>query len=168
MSCLLFKAVSIHCSLRSSLIKVYTVCHSVRIFWIHYSLIKPHCSNFRNTTASFEGVQILWIFTYKLLWIPPLDDLCEFFKVLRHKKGRRWNCLVYLTHRVLIKVGMQWINNLMWFESDSRWRRNAMWVACKVLPFSTKWVASKVNVRPLTLHRTHYVQWMSEKFFSYY
>ena len=27
---------------RSSLIRVYTVCHSVCIVWTHYSMIEPH------------------------------------------------------------------------------------------------------------------------------
>ena len=32
---------------RSSLIRVYTVCHSVCIVWTHYSMVEPHSSNFR-------------------------------------------------------------------------------------------------------------------------
>ena len=47
---------------RSSLIRVYTVCHSVCIFWMHYSMIKPQCSNFRVITANFSGVRIFRIF----------------------------------------------------------------------------------------------------------
>ena len=35
---------------RSSLIRIDTVC----IFWTHYSIIKPHCSNFRTITAIFQ------------------------------------------------------------------------------------------------------------------
>ena len=50
------------CSWRSNLIRVYTVCHSVCIFWIHYSMVKPPCSNFRVITANFWCVQILgWL-----------------------------------------------------------------------------------------------------------
>ena len=41
---------------RSSLIRVYTVCHSICIFWTHSCMAKPHCSNFRLTTAIF------WVF----------------------------------------------------------------------------------------------------------
>ena len=33
---------------------VYTVCHSVCIFWTHYSMVEPHCSNFRIITAIFR------------------------------------------------------------------------------------------------------------------
>ena len=32
----------------SSLIWVYTICHSVCIFWLNYYLIKPHCLQYRN------------------------------------------------------------------------------------------------------------------------
>ena len=48
------------CSL-SSLIRVYTVCHSVCIFWTLYCMVKPPCSNFRIITAIFWGVWIFWI-----------------------------------------------------------------------------------------------------------
>ena len=48
---------------RSSLIRVYTVCNSGCIFWVHYSSVKPSCSNFRVITANFLGVRIFRIFT---------------------------------------------------------------------------------------------------------
>ena len=34
-------------------IRVYTVCHSVCIFWIYYRIVKAHCYNFRLITAIF-------------------------------------------------------------------------------------------------------------------
>ena len=37
----------------SSLIMVYTVCHSVCIVWTHYSMVEPHSSNFRVITTKF-------------------------------------------------------------------------------------------------------------------
>ena len=40
---------------RSSLIWVYTVCHSVCILWTQYSMVKPHCLNFRIIIAIFWG-----------------------------------------------------------------------------------------------------------------
>ena len=43
---------------RSSLIRVYTVCHSVCIVWTHYSMVEPHSSNFRVITTNFLGVRI--------------------------------------------------------------------------------------------------------------
>ena len=43
---------------RSSLIRVYTVCHSVCIIWTHFSMVEPHSSNFRLITTIFLGVLI--------------------------------------------------------------------------------------------------------------
>ena len=43
---------------RSSLIRVYTVCHSFCIVWTHYPMVKPHSSNFRVITANCLGVRI--------------------------------------------------------------------------------------------------------------
>ena len=51
------------CSQRSSLIWVCTVCCSVCIFWMHYSMVKPPCSNFMVITANVSGVQIFRSFT---------------------------------------------------------------------------------------------------------
>ena len=45
------------CSWRSSLIRVYTVCHSICTFWTHYAKVQPPCSNFRTITANFSIVQ---------------------------------------------------------------------------------------------------------------
>ena len=45
------QTVWIKISYRSSLIRVYTVCHSIYIFWTNYSLVKWCCSNFRRITA---------------------------------------------------------------------------------------------------------------------
>ena len=42
----------------SSLIRVYTVCHSVCIVWTHYSMVEPHSLNFRVITTNFWGVRI--------------------------------------------------------------------------------------------------------------
>ena len=39
-----------------SLIMVYTVCNSVCIFWTHYSVVEPHCSNFRIITAMCPNI----------------------------------------------------------------------------------------------------------------
>ena len=48
---------------QSSLIRVYTVCHSVCIVWTHYSMVEPHISNFRVITTNFLGVRIFRKFT---------------------------------------------------------------------------------------------------------
>ena len=34
-------------------IRVYTVCNSICIFWMHYSTVKPSCLNFSVITANF-------------------------------------------------------------------------------------------------------------------
>ena len=55
---------SLHClPSRSSLIWVCTVCHSVCIVWTHYSMVKPHISNFRVITTNVLGVRIFRKFT---------------------------------------------------------------------------------------------------------
>ena len=47
----------------SSLIRVYTVCHSVCTVWTHYSMVEPHSSNFRVITTMFWDVRIFRKFT---------------------------------------------------------------------------------------------------------
>ena len=49
--------------LRSSLIRVYTVFHSICIVWTHYSMVDPHSSNFRVITTNCLGVRIFRKFT---------------------------------------------------------------------------------------------------------
>ena len=44
---------TVQTQLRRSLIRVYTVCHSVCIIWTHYSMVEPHSSNFRVITTNF-------------------------------------------------------------------------------------------------------------------
>ena len=38
-------------------IRVYTVCNTLCVFWIHYSKVKPSCSTFRVFTTNFSGVR---------------------------------------------------------------------------------------------------------------
>ena len=47
----------ISCSSRSSLIRVFTVCHSIYIFWSKNPLVWPFCLNFRMITAKFSSVR---------------------------------------------------------------------------------------------------------------
>ena len=44
--------------IRSSLIRVYTVCHSVCMVWTHYSMVEPHSSNLEWLR------QIVWVSEY--------------------------------------------------------------------------------------------------------
>ena len=57
-----------------SLIRVYTVCHSVCIVWTHYSMVEPHSSNFTVITTNFWGVRIFRTFTVRKAW--KLDSYC--------------------------------------------------------------------------------------------
>ena len=59
----------------SSLIRVYTVCNSVCIFWMHYSTVKPSCSNFSVIKANVLGVRIFRSFTVTSLKIHLLCSL---------------------------------------------------------------------------------------------
>ena len=49
--------------LRSSLIRIYTVCHSFYIFWRHYFIVKLNCFILRITTVAGLGVPIFRVFT---------------------------------------------------------------------------------------------------------
>ena len=64
---------------QSSLIRVYTVCHSICIVWTHYSQVEPHSSNFRVTTTNVLGVRIFRKFTV----YPQVDpkDLMRYLEI---------------------------------------------------------------------------------------
>ena len=53
-----------------SLIRVYTVWHSVCIVWTHYSMVESHSSNFRLITTNVLGVRIF----RKITVIHPKED----------------------------------------------------------------------------------------------
>ena len=48
----------------SSLIRVYTVCHSLCIIWMHYSKLKPPCLTFRMIKVIFWVSEFFWISWY--------------------------------------------------------------------------------------------------------
>ena len=50
---------TVQTQIRLLLIRVYTVCNSVCIFWMHCSMVKPSCSSFKVITANCFGV---WMF----------------------------------------------------------------------------------------------------------
>ena len=75
------------CTLRSeeqSRIRAYTVCHSVSIIWMHYSTVKPHCSNFRVITANFVVSKFLGCLHY----VNTSFSLSSFSVIGHH----RWCC----------------------------------------------------------------------------
>ena len=49
--------------LKSSLIRIYTVCHSFYFFWRHYFIVKLNCFILRTTTVAGLGVPIFRVFT---------------------------------------------------------------------------------------------------------
>ena len=51
-------------STQPSLIRVYTVCNSLCIFWMHYSKETPPCSAFRVITINFRVSEILGFLWY--------------------------------------------------------------------------------------------------------
>ena len=67
---------------RNSLIRVYTVCNCVCIFWMYYSTVKLSCSNFRVITANVFGCPKFLIFTV-IVW-----NLKNFKDYFRHLEAR--------------------------------------------------------------------------------
>ena len=64
--------------LRSSLIRIYTVCHTVYIFWRHYCIVKLNCFILRTTTVVSLGVPIFRVFTVMfVLWLRPLRKMVD-------------------------------------------------------------------------------------------
>ena len=55
--------------LKSSLIRIYTVCHSFYIFWRHYFIVKLNCFILRTTTVAGLGVPIFRVFTVCLTFL---------------------------------------------------------------------------------------------------
>ena len=49
--------------LRSSLIRIYTVCHSLYIYWRHYFIVKSNGFILRTTAVAGLGVPIFRVFT---------------------------------------------------------------------------------------------------------
>ena len=66
---------TVQTQIRSSLIRVYTVCNSLCIFWMHYSKETPSCSTFRVITTNVFSVRIFRKFTVCTFWW-----LCKSFK----------------------------------------------------------------------------------------
>ena len=54
--------------LESSLIRVYTVCNSLCIFWMHFSMVKPPCSKFRVLQQIFWVSEFLGVLRYCIFY----------------------------------------------------------------------------------------------------
>ena len=59
--------------LRSSLIRIYTVCHSFYIFWRHYFNVKLNCFILRTTAVAGLGVAIFRVITVRIFFIHFLE-----------------------------------------------------------------------------------------------
>ena len=53
--------------LKSSLIRIYTVCNSVYIFWRNYFIVKLNCFILRTTMVVSLGVPIFRVFTVSII-----------------------------------------------------------------------------------------------------
>ena len=80
------------------LIRVYTVYHSVCIFWTHDSVVKRYCSNFRIITAIFWMPEI-WEFVWYLQAL--LFGTPVFFSLLLYSIIHALKSLHVLGNRVL-------------------------------------------------------------------
>ena len=75
--------------LEDSLIRVYTVCHSVCIVWTHYTMVQPHSSNFRVITTIFLGVPIFRTSNqWKIIFFKLLQPLFHQFLKKHHPHNR--------------------------------------------------------------------------------
>ena len=84
---------TVQTQIRSSLIRVYTVCQSVCIIWTHYSMVELHSSNFRVITTNFFGVRIFRKFTVHLA-IPCISYLHPRFPLkppFYHQESSDWS-----------------------------------------------------------------------------
>ena len=76
--------------LRSSLIRIYTVCHSFYIFWRHYFNVKLNCFILRTTTVAGLGVPIFRVFTVMMF-----GDVMVTFLILISKQSEQWNHTIW-------------------------------------------------------------------------
>ena len=77
-----------------SLIRVYTVCNFLCIFWMHYSKEKSFCSTFRVITANFWVSEILGCLRYCKI----LGDVWFFRQISRSEISKlRWAIVMILS-----------------------------------------------------------------------
>ena len=108
--------------LRSSLIRVYLVCHSVYMFWMHYCTV--HCSNFRITTTIFQVSEYLGILRYISVWTVlqykiSLLTLESFVSLVTRyfQLGQKIICVFQVS--ALKKLGMVCWHNILFYRNIS-------------------------------------------------
>ena len=97
--------------LRSSLIRIYTVCHTVYIFWRHFCIVKLNCFILRTTTVVSLGVPIFRVFTVHL---PFINRSRSILNVSLH--GNLENCMTsteIAIHKLLIAGVVIWVYQLL-------------------------------------------------------
>ena len=71
--------------LRSSLIRIYTVCHSFYFFWRHYFIVKLNCFILRITRVARLGVPIFRVFT-----VVHLYEVHVHVELIHYLQCQRW------------------------------------------------------------------------------
>ena len=118
----------------SSLIRVYTVCHSVCTVWAHYSTEEPHSSNFRVITTNLLGVQI-----FTVCFVPPSSH--SYVHILNHiscKLGQLSRALGWYSNLNHISCNLGQLSRaLCWYSSLNH-------ISCKLgqLSWALGWYSS--------------------------
>ena len=135
----------------SSLIRIYTVCHSVCIVWTHYSMVEPHSSNFSVIRTNFWGVRIFRKF---------MVTLAEHNEGLWLRACRRWSgapewyspCRTFIVPEAQAVIAFSALNSCsvitrwnMWVilvvAESEYWQRLPCFInyfICRILWFSCK------------------------------
>ena len=121
----------------SSLIRVYTVCHSVCTVWAHYSTEEPHSSNFRVITTNLLGVQIFRKFT--VCFVPPSSH--SYVHILNHiscKLGQLSRALGWYSNLNHISCNLGQLSRALC------WYSNLNHISCKLgqLSWALGWYSS--------------------------
>ena len=80
---------TVQTQMRLLLIRVYTVCNSLCIFWMHYSKEKPSCSTFRTITANCWVSEILGSLWYMYFLFKVWPVSCKSIQTVWNSKGNR-------------------------------------------------------------------------------
>ena len=130
---------------RSSLIRVYTVCHSICIVWTHYSMKNPYVSNFRIITVHFSDVQFL----DRHVWAKERSSLIRVYTVC-HSICIVWTHYSMKIHTCQILGLLQYIFQMSNFWTDmSEQRRGAVWSGSTLFAIPS---ASFGHITPWKIH----------------
>ena len=108
-----------------------TVCHSVCIVWTYYSMVEPHCSNFRIITAIFWVSEYLGILRYYAdasKYCKPIYSKIKNLITWKNysKYPKIW--LIWIFHRVMCPKDADGIANSIDPEEQSDQRSSLIWV----------------------------------------